>query len=1821
MPSNSRDEAETALALVVSKSTRTYLQRVLDAVKAAITAGRYDQAQPVLALGVLMNWWTDSVGENVVESIRESWQAAFGATVSGATTPRADAMAFHLAAVRDRLSRSAIPEIPQGAFDEVRLSQSVSTLDGWGTDKQARDIAERLAWEPDKSYWKDQKALAESKIDDILDPLGKPGTAARTYAHQHDPAVQIWQTVRKTAVDKLNEDESDWQVRATRIARTEATSAWNSGSLAALADEGVTHKEWLATEDERTRESHRTADGQVVAMTKPFRVGQSLLMMPGDPAAPPWETVNCRCTVIGADAPAKKALTAALQDLGTVTERAMTGGRTDLALEAIRRQAQILGLQSFGRPGEDFSTNVCIMAIPSADSEVNNIGTEEEKHATLLYFGDIEKHEDPQRVEGSKQLFLNVLETAAAETQPFSAKVTGIEPLGHDEPEPAQVWLLDSPELHTLFNTIPEIDSEIQSMYDGADGTKYPEYKPHVTIGYGEQTPEAKGVKEIPFDRLSLWWGDEHIDIPLGQVTLNTDSLVASGWRDQLRIPSGNGDRSGRWTFTPWKHLDDLVGLLNVLGPDTEPETRQTVKEALRLLEPFDPSNTDPRNKDFQEAVSKVADLLETAKPTEDESLNDTLLQSAQGVREWADTDWTLLEENSDIGYEPPVAGGRATSKAVWDGPPPGDEPVNPDLKDKSSQDLIDELQRIKAHPVAPSPSARKKRAAYLKELNDRRDRDSMSPEDKKEAERLSTLKEMGFEKPTREEAEAARSYTKRIGDLPESEGGDDSDPVHFGATVDAVYENAVDLAVEKGYANRAGQRYGAKDPVRDNELDAWLDVEAARQLEGVLDGYGYDRDGKPYNHNNPPPPSDETQPNLTTTDYEGRVGDKSHITRTQNGTLPISAVANMPGAKGETPGEHRNKQGEAWEKFKQDIAENGIQRPIFITVDPGGQPVISEGNHRRDAALELGLDSVPVEIRYFGHAEQTHKGWETQQPSSNIILQHPEADVPSTATQDGNKYRITTPDGAVHQITSNKQMTHAIVRRNNDQAGGVGMDHYYVSLAGSEEKALREANVQKRHRSHIEVVPISTATTPLDAVLDKWVQLRGSGTLTPEERDLLAKAIIEQGVPAPTLYRGTNDDKTYKPGQVVDTGVVSASEDEGSALPYAENGDGTGTLFVIEGKPKAIDVQARAEEKAGYGEAEWVTAGPFEVVSVEEDIDGVNYVTVRPAEDPAHVALQGRVKQASTMAEIDAVLGEVLDDKSLPEEVRFPVEQIQWNFKQGYFAPSDPAVSSLRRATYDLGDDDPWKDTLLEVLEQTGFDKWPKIQKDLRYKTEARTNLINYRKDLSNLAPGTTPSVARKWFSGRFQAFREEAVDQTNKDVLPEDDPITQYGTAQLVQAEQALAANDYDAFAGALANLRELTKDRPQGDQWMNLFEYMDLSALSWKRYFKDDPKFESPKFDEISEALQDVSTTEDIQKIIDDMGKLEVESVQAGVKLPWVSSTLGSLNMFLRNRDAAKVQEYLDNIVLDLERADGGWKQLAPGFKAVSEWYAEAAAAEAQRAIDDLTAKHGTIPEEQRTPEAIIAEVGMFYATRTSGTSNCVLASTAYELRRRGLDVHPKRCEKGRNENMAQRTWFTFPSDTSAGIQPVGGLKGRQKKARYDITVQWIMDKHPPGSRGTITCDWKGLRYGHIWNWERHEDGTVTFWDPQPGTQITFESDYWERMTWNRVRVMRLDDLPLKPDVDVMTADPEYKEKITPEMRALGRMISEQKNLTRPLYDQLRKLDFWKEREKYQEIQARLRVITDRIRELKESPEAKALAALGNSYPILPPDKNRL
>lgn len=87
--------------------------------------------------------------------------------------------------------------------------------------------------------------------------------------------------------------------RSTMIARTETISAYNgSSSLAAqqLPDDVVGGQEWIAELDDRVRDAHADADGQVIGMDEAFVVDGEELAYPGDPGGSPDNVVNCRCT-------------------------------------------------------------------------------------------------------------------------------------------------------------------------------------------------------------------------------------------------------------------------------------------------------------------------------------------------------------------------------------------------------------------------------------------------------------------------------------------------------------------------------------------------------------------------------------------------------------------------------------------------------------------------------------------------------------------------------------------------------------------------------------------------------------------------------------------------------------------------------------------------------------------------------------------------------------------------------------------------------------------------------------------------------------------------------------------------------------------------------------------------------------------------------------------------------------------------------------------------------------------------------------------------------------------------------------------------------------------------------------------------------------------------------------------------------------------------------------------------------------------------------------------------------------------------------------
>lgn len=88
--------------------------------------------------------------------------------------------------------------------------------------------------------------------------------------------------------------------RAGVIARTEVISASNGATIEAarnLPSDVVAGKQWIAAIDERTRDSHLLADGQIVPMDGMFDVGGDQLSYPGDPDGDEEETIQCRCAV------------------------------------------------------------------------------------------------------------------------------------------------------------------------------------------------------------------------------------------------------------------------------------------------------------------------------------------------------------------------------------------------------------------------------------------------------------------------------------------------------------------------------------------------------------------------------------------------------------------------------------------------------------------------------------------------------------------------------------------------------------------------------------------------------------------------------------------------------------------------------------------------------------------------------------------------------------------------------------------------------------------------------------------------------------------------------------------------------------------------------------------------------------------------------------------------------------------------------------------------------------------------------------------------------------------------------------------------------------------------------------------------------------------------------------------------------------------------------------------------------------------------------------------------------------------------------------
>ena len=85
-------------------------------------------------------------------------------------------------------------------------------------------------------------------------------------------------------------------VRAEGMAATEVVQATNFAQIEKVKQRApLLLKIWQAIIDDRTRQTHLDANGQIRKLNDPYDVGGTTLQWPADAGGPLGEVINCRC--------------------------------------------------------------------------------------------------------------------------------------------------------------------------------------------------------------------------------------------------------------------------------------------------------------------------------------------------------------------------------------------------------------------------------------------------------------------------------------------------------------------------------------------------------------------------------------------------------------------------------------------------------------------------------------------------------------------------------------------------------------------------------------------------------------------------------------------------------------------------------------------------------------------------------------------------------------------------------------------------------------------------------------------------------------------------------------------------------------------------------------------------------------------------------------------------------------------------------------------------------------------------------------------------------------------------------------------------------------------------------------------------------------------------------------------------------------------------------------------------------------------------------------------------------------------------------------
>lgn len=225
------------------------------------------------------------------------------------------------AAASKRIGRAYLAGGEAAAVRAVRpFLQYLQQVLAAGTSETGKAFADRLVKSEKASHAWSHKTSFED-LDAGIDRHLRAHTAQRVAGISAAMQQTIRDVIERGIANRSSTEEIAAEIvdatggeiaiqRARRIARTEVHNAAMYGQQAAAEASPLQFtKEWLSTEDQRTRYSHHRANAQRVDLETPFQVliardaehddGRTEPMMfPGDLDASPGNTINCRCVVM-----------------------------------------------------------------------------------------------------------------------------------------------------------------------------------------------------------------------------------------------------------------------------------------------------------------------------------------------------------------------------------------------------------------------------------------------------------------------------------------------------------------------------------------------------------------------------------------------------------------------------------------------------------------------------------------------------------------------------------------------------------------------------------------------------------------------------------------------------------------------------------------------------------------------------------------------------------------------------------------------------------------------------------------------------------------------------------------------------------------------------------------------------------------------------------------------------------------------------------------------------------------------------------------------------------------------------------------------------------------------------------------------------------------------------------------------------------------------------------------------------------------------------------------------------------------------------------